>query len=286
MICFPNARITLGLQVKAKRADGYHDIETLMLPVSMHDALEVVPASDNRTRLFLSGTPINGNAAENLVMKAWEMIKEAHLATVEDPNETLPPIHIFLRKAIPSGSGLAGGSSDGAFMLKLLNTYFRLNLADKKLYELAAKTGSDCSFFIQDKAKIVRGRGETLVSVNTPDLSTLYLVIVVPPIHIKTSEAYKLIKPNPDRVPLKELLKKPLKKWQNDVINDFEPVLFKSYPYLEKIKRQMIGLGAVYASLSGSGSSLYGFFNNPDALSALQKDFPNCLTGCYRILSS
>lgn len=286
MLCFPNARITLGLQVKAKRRDGFHDIETVMLPVSMHDALEIVPAIDNQTKIIPSGIPIPGDPHKNLVMLALKLIQKELPLHSEINSEALKPLHIYLRKGIPACSGLAGGSSNGAFMLKMLNEYFKLNLTPARLNILAAKLGSDCPFFLQNKAMVVRGRGEILETIQTPNLSGFHLIIIVPPIGINTSEAYKLIIPMPERVTIKETLTMPFADWQENLKNDFEAGLFKKYPYLEKIKNRMISQGAVYASLSGSGSALYGLFEDAAVLSSLRKDFNDCLTGHYQILES
>ncbi len=286
MLFFPNARITLGLHVKAKRRDGFHDIETVMLPIGMYDALEIVPAIDNQTKIILSGTPIPGDPYENLVMRALKLIQKEMPFQPAINSEAPEMLHIYLRKGIPAGSGLAGGSADGAFMLKILNEYFKLNLTPGQLKTMAAKLGSDCPFFLQNKAMVVRGRGEILETINTPDLSGLHLIIIVPPIGINTSEAYRLITPEPERVSIKEILAMPFAAWQENLKNDFESVLFKTYPYLKEIKNRLIGQGAVYASLSGSGSALYGLFKDAAVLSSLRKDFEDCLTGHYQILES
>ncbi len=286
MLCFPNARITLGLQVKAKRSDGFHDIETVMLPVGMHDALEIVPAINNQTKFIATGIPIPGEPHENLIMKAIKLIQDEIQIGFREKTDTLEPLHIYLRKGIPAGSGLAGGSADGTFMLRMLNDYYKLNITNDRLEKLALKMGSDCPFFLYNKAILVRGRGEIFETVFTSDLSGFHLIIIVPPFRIKTAEAYSLITPQPRRIPIKDLITLPLSHWQENLTNDFECVLFKTYPYLEKIKDRLREHGAVYASLSGSGSALYGFFKNADILPPLQKDFEDCHVGHYQILET
>ena len=284
MLCFPNARITLGLHVIEKREDGFHNIETVMLPVGMQDALEIVPAINNQTKIITSGIPIPGEPYENLIMYALKHIQDEMQLHPGRKTEPLEPLHIYLRKVIPANAGLAGGSADGTFMLRMLNDYYKLNIADDRLEKLALKMGSDCPFFLHNKAMLVRGRGEILETINKPDLSGLHLIIIVPPIKINTAEAYSLLTPQPRRIPIKDLITLPLSHWQENLINDFESVLFKKYRYLEQIKNRLIGRGAVYASISGSGSALYGFFQDQTVLSSLRKDFGDCLVGIYQIL--
>lgn len=286
MICFPNARITFGLQVKAKRKDGFHDIETLMLPIKMYDALEIVPSINNQTTIITSGAHIPGEPHENLVMHALKLIRAEMQSDQERKTDFSEPLHIYLHKGIPAGSGLAGGSANGAFMLKMLNDYFNLNLKHNRLMKLAEKLGSDCPYFLHNKAMLVRGRGEILETINTPNLAGYNLIVIIPPIRINTSEAYSLISPKAERPTVKEILKMPLAYWQENLNNDFETVLFKTYPFLKNIKDRLIGKGAVYASLTGSGSALYGFFNNTAILSSFRKEFDNCFVGQYQILES
>ncbi len=284
MLSFPNARITIGLQVKAKRNDGYHNIETLMLPVSMHDALEVVPAVDGRAGFRLSGLDVPGSPAENLVLQAVDLIQREHLLRSGRSAEALPPLHIYLRKGIPPGSGLAGGSSDAVFMLRLFDSYFNLNLCQRRLDELAAELGSDCPFFLRNKPMLASGRGELLEAIHIPDIYNYHPIIIIPPIHINTQKAYKKICPNPERQPLKAILEQPVADWQDLLTNDFEVALFTEHPYLQKIKVRLLKQGATYASLSGSGSALFGLFSDPGVLYALRNEFHDCLTGIYRWL--
>ena len=286
MLCFPNARITLGLHVKAKRRDGFHDIETAMLPVGMHDALEIAPAVDSKTKFIPTGKPIPGDPDKNLVMEALKLIKNELQSHPERKTETHAPLNIYLRKGIPAGSGLAGGSADGAFMLKMLNDFYKLHLTSEMLETLAAKLGSDCPFFVKNKPMMVRGRGEILEPINIPDLSEFQIIIIIPSFGINTAEAYKLINPETERIAIEEILTMPLEEWQENLKNDFESALFKPYPSLERIKDRLIDRGAVYASLTGSGSALYGLFENTSVIPSFQKDFNDCQVVQCQVLKS
>ncbi len=282
MISFPNGRITLGLYVKAKRGDGFHDIETVMLPVSICDALEFVPATNGKTKIITTGIPIPGDLSENLVWKAYQLVQKELRIHSGPKSGALPPLRIHLRKGIPSGSGLAGGSSNGAFMLLMLNRYFRLNLTQSRLHTLSIEMGSDCPFFLHNKTMLVTGRGETIESINTPDLSDYCIIIIIPPIHLSTSYAYKKVNPVSERTPLNKILELPVSGWQTQLTNDFEDVIFQEHPYLEEIKTRLLNHGAVYASLSGSGSAIFGLFTDSKVVFPLQKAFPDCRVGLYR----
>ena len=248
MICFPNAKINLGLHITAKRKDGYHDIETCMVPVPLYDALEVVV--DKKTVFDVSGLAIPGDEKENLILKALKLLRK-------DFND-LPPVNIHLLKKIPMGAGLGGGSADAAFALTLMNRLFDLHLENWFLEDYAAQLGSDCAFFIENTPKIATGRGEVLEPIEV-NLKGDHLILVKPPIHIGTKEAYAGVKPQIPKSNLREILKdKSL--WKKQLVNDFEESIFPSYPELADIKNQLYDMGAYYAAMSGSGSTVFGLF--------------------------
>lgn len=248
MICFPNAKINLGLHITAKRKDGYHEIETCMFPIPLYDALEMIV--DKKTVFDVSGLPIPGDEKENLILKALKFLKK-------DFND-LPHVYIHLLKNIPMGAGLGGGSADAAFSLTLMNKLFELHLEDWFLEEYAAQLGSDCPFFIQNTPKIATGRGEILESAEV-DLKGDHILLIKPPIHIGTKEAYSGVKPQKPKSNLKDVLKdKSL--WKAQLVNDFEESIFPVYPEIAAIKNQLYEMGAYYAAMSGSGSTVFGLF--------------------------
>jgi 4-diphosphocytidyl-2-C-methyl-D-erythritol kinase len=251
MICFPNAKINLGLHILSKRPDGYHSIETVFYPVNLCDALEIVPAEKGQTALVQSGIPVDGKPEDNLVMKAYNLLKKEY---------DLPEIAIYLRKQIPFGAGLGGGSSDAAFMLKLLNDFAGLQLSFEQLEEYAGRIGADCPFFIRNKPVFAEGIG-TVFSPITVSLDKYHLVLVKPSVSVSTKEAYAQVKPRLPNVPLKELIRLPVNEWRNKLINDFEAGIFAQYPEIGEIKQKLYTEGALYASMSGSGSSVFGIFD-------------------------
>jgi len=263
MVVFPNAKINLGLHVTARRPDGFHDIETLFLPVPLCDALEVIPAGDGVMRFVATGLDIPGEGTTNLCVKAYELMKNEF---------DLSPVHIHLHKVIPMGAGLGGGSSDGAFTLKLLNELFSLRLPQEKLNEMALKLGSDASFFLQNQPFFATGRGEVLEPA-APVVKGFFLLIVVPPVHVSTAEAYAGITPAKPTVSLKRILQEPPAAWRGKLVNDFEPSVFRKYPVIGEIKQRLYDSGALYASMSGSGSAVYGLFANPPDVT---DKFPGC----------
>lgn len=248
MICFPNAKINLGLHITSKRKDGYHDIETCMVPIPINDALEMILSK--KPVFDTSGLDIPGEEKDNLILKAVKLLQK-------DFND-LPALHIHLHKNIPMGAGLGGGSADGAFALTLMNTLFELHLEDWILEDYAAQLGSDCPFFIQNKPKIATGRGEILEPVDV-DLKGNYIVLVKPPIHVGTKEAYAGVKPQAPKYPLKEVLKDK-NSWKEMLVNDFENSIFPQYPEIAEIKAKLYKMGAYYAAMSGSGSTVFGLF--------------------------
>lgn len=249
MVLFPNCKINLGLNVISKRADGYHDLETVFYPIALKDALEVIQA--NETSFHLSGLQVEGDADDNLCLKAYGLLKR-------DFND-LPPVSIHLHKAIPMGAGLGGGSADGAFMLTLLNKKFQLHLSEQQLIDYALQLGSDCPFFIINKPRFATGRGENLSPVQI-DLSGYKIVLVHPGIHISTKEAFSNLLP---AIPLKripEIIKQPISTWKDELINDFEKNVFVQFPAIKEIKDRLYAEGALYASMTGSGSTVFGIF--------------------------
>ena len=261
MIVFPNCKINLGLQVLRKRSDGYHDLQTVFYPISLHDALEVIE-SGNTTNLHVSGNVINTEPEENICIKAFNLLKKDFT--------TLPTIDIYLHKTIPSGAGLGGGSADGAFMLLLLNSKFNLKLSESDLLHYALQLGSDCPFFIKNVPSLATGRGEGLRSV-TLTLSEYSIVLVNPGINVSTAWAFSQLRPEEDREELIEMIQLPLSQWKENVHNDFEEPIFRQYPEIKNVKESLYRKGAIYASMTGSGSTVYGLFekqHKPDV------DFP------------
>ena len=251
MITFPNCKINLGLHILSKRADGYHNLETAFVPVPFEDCLEMERAQGEAS-LVVSGLTIDGSPENNLCWKAYQLLKEKF---------QLPALDIRLHKEIPSGAGLGGGSSDAAFSLKLLNEKFRLQLAQPDLLEFAAALGSDCPFFIYNVPCIGRGRGEQLQPISLTSLHGLFGILVLPPIHISSGWAFQQIKPQQPAESLQNVLGKPIHHWRQELINDFEKAVFPVHPQLKEIKDQLYSAGALYASMSGSGSAMYGVFD-------------------------
>jgi 4-diphosphocytidyl-2-C-methyl-D-erythritol kinase len=250
VITFPNCKINLGLRVLSKRTDGYHNLETVFVPVPFEDCLEIERAQ-GESSLAVSGLIVDGPTENNLCWKAYQLMKNEF---------RLPAIDIHLHKQIPSGAGLGGGSSDAAFTLKLLNEKFRLQLSQDDLLKLAAKLGSDCPFFIINTPCIGRGRGEQLEPLQLPQLEGLFGIIVLPPIHISSAWAFQQLTPKEPAIPLVQLLQRPIQDWREELINDFENPVFNFHPKLREIKDQLYDAGATYASMSGSGAAIYGVF--------------------------
>ena len=254
MLHFPNAKINIGLFVTEKRADGYHNLESVFYPLPMlKDALEVLPIANQDVPLMrISGREIEGAPNDNLVWKAWHILHQDFPIQVK-------PLAIHLLKAIPMGAGLGGGSADGAFMLRLMNRYFDLQLSDFQLADYALQLGSDCPFFIYNTAQFAKGRGELLQAIDL-DLSDFSIQVICPKLHVSTKGAFAQLTPKPAPIDLATLHTIPIDNWKGLVYNDFEPVIFKSYPMLADIKVRLYDEGALYASMSGSGSAIYGIF--------------------------
>ncbi len=250
MISFPNAKINLGLHVVEKRQDGYHNLETIFYPVQLKDALEIVEA--NQFTFTSSGLKIDRAAEHNLVVKAYQLLKA---------DFKLPPIKIHLHKVIPFGAGLGGGSSDAAFMLKMLNELFELNLSVAQLESYAGRLGADCPFFIKNKAVYAQGIGDQFSPIEL-DLKGYHIVIIKPPIAVSTFEAYGGIKPKVSKFDLTQINSIPVSDWKEYMLNDFEEVVFKTYPEIAKTKGVLYENGAVYSSMSGSGSAVFAIFDH------------------------
>ena len=251
MVSFPPCKINLGLNVIRKRPDGYHDIETCFYPVSWTDILEVIKS--DVFQFNSSGISIPGSSEENLCAKAFQLLKH---------DFRLGNVKIHLHKIIPMGAGLGGGSSDAAHMLLVLNEVFELNLTQQELQKYAAHLGSDCSFFVQDKPMMGSGRGEILKPVDV-QLNGKFVLIIKPDIHVSTADAYAGIKPLLPEIPLDVAIRRPVGEWRNSLVNHFEKTVFEKYPPIKKLKEQLYDSGALYASMSGSGSSVFGIFNSP-----------------------
>ena len=262
MILFPPAKVNLGLKVLYKRPDGYHEIDTCMVPVPLCDVLEIVPS--DTFQFVQSGLTVESGDENNLCVKAFRLLKK----TVDFPN-----VYIHLRKQIPMGAGLGGGSADAAYVLKGINELFQLNLAVETLESLAAQLGSDCPFFIQNIPQIASGRGEVLTPIQL-DLKGYYIKIVNPGIHSNTAKAYQEMVFSDAKNSVKNTLGSSLNAWKNTLVNDFEKSLFKHYPVLSGIKELLYQEGAIYASMSGSGSTLYGLFEKmPDYTFQKEMDY-------------
>lgn len=253
MVLFPNCKINLGLHITQKRADGYHDLETVFYPIGIKDVLEIIHAPNPQQAFSFSssGLAIHGNPTDNLCAKAYQLLKK------DFPQ--IPSIQMHLHKQIPMGAGLGGGSADGAFALKLLNQLFHLDISEQHLIQYALELGSDCPFFIINQTCLGKGRGELLERL-TLDLSQYQFLIVNPGIHIGTGWAFSQITPKPVAHSLVSLINQPIATWKDHLINDFEAPVMTSYPEIAQIKNALYQAGALYASMSGSGSTLYGIF--------------------------
>ena len=250
MISFPNAKINIGLNVVSKRSDGYHNLETVFYPVSLADALEIVPSE--KTEISFSGLIIDGNPNENLIIKAYHSLKE---------DFHLPPVKIHLHKVIPFGAGLGGGSSDAAFTLKMLNELFKIGLSTFQLESYASKIGADCAFFIHNKPTFATGIGNQFQPINV-DLSAYQIIILKPNVFVSTKDAYQNVVPQKPKHGLPELFNHPVSEWKNHIINDFEKPVFNKFPQISELKKLLCNIGAEYVSMSGSGSSVFGLFRN------------------------
>jgi len=253
MLFFPKCKINLGLHVTEKRADGFHNIETVFYPVNWCDALEVLENKDHADpiTLTLSGTVLEGDLKDNLIFRAWQLISEI---------KVLPPIKVHLHKIIPSGAGLGGGSSDAAFFVNLVDKKFKTGLSYLQKTELASKLGSDCAFFIENKPVLAKGKGNEFSEIKA-DLKKYYILLVYPNIHVNTKDAYSELVPKNPLHDLKTVIEKhDIGEWKDLLVNDFENSVFQKNPEIKELKKTLYSSGAVYASMSGSGSTVFGIF--------------------------
>lgn len=264
MLIFPNCKINIGLQILNKRIDGYHAIETLLVPVKdLRDIIEIKESKD--FAFYCTGIDSTYIYPNNLCVKAYNLLKQVY---------HLPPVCIYLHKCIPIGAGLGGGSADAAFVLLLLDKLFKLDLTPDLLKTYAQKLGSDCAFFIENKPALGVEKGNVLFPIEVPALKGKYIYIIKPSVHIKTAKAYELVKPKLPDILLRELITLPIVQWKDTVVNDFEKIICEHYPVLQKIKPMLYQQNAIYASMSGSGSSFYGIFKEkPDFNKNLPADY-------------
>lgn len=267
MLQLPNCKINIGLNIVGRRADGYHDLETVFFPVPLRDNLEFKPltGSDEPFRLTVSGMQVAGNAEDNLVVRVYLSVKnEFHL----------PALDIFLYKNIPTGAGLGGGSSDAAFMLTGLNEAFDLGLSTSDMEHRIAAFGADCAFFVQNRPAFATGIGDKLSPISL-SLKGKWLVLVKPDIFVSTKEAYAKVHPRKPAYSLREAVLAPITLWKHTIVNDFEASVFPNHPELQAIKQTLYNMGAIYAAMSGSGSTIYGIFDRPveEAKSVFSKHF-------------
>ena len=249
MLSFPNAKINIGLYITEKRSDGFHNLESCFYPVGWSDVLEILPAP--KLSFKSTGIAIPGNPETNLCLKAYHLVSQ---------DFKLPPVMIHLHKIVPIGAGLGGGSADCAFTIKTLNDLFELSMSVETMENYARNLGSDCAFFIQNKPKFCFGKGDEFEEIEL-DLSGKYIVLVNPNIHISTAEAYSGVKPQRVKVDFKKALQNPVSQWVDAIKNDFETHLLHKYPIISTIKDSLYTHGAEYASMTGSGSTVFGIFN-------------------------
>lgn len=262
MLSFPNAKINIGLNITEKRPDNYHNLESIFIPIPIKDILEIVRKEEGDTQLHLSGIVIDGDSNDNLIMKAYRLLAN---------DFQLPAVDIYLEKRIPFGAGLGGGSADAAFTLKMLNEEFQLHLTTEQLEQYAARLGADCAFFIQNKPTYATGIGNIFQSVEV-SLEGYFLVLVKPNVHVSTKEAYSLIRPKKTEVSVFERIQEPIENWKETITNDFELSVFPQHPIIQQVKEKLYDKGALYASMSGSGSSVFGLFREEIDLCA---EFPD-----------
>lgn len=251
MVTFPVCKINLGLNILRKRPDGFHDIESCFYPVPWTDILEIIPSKE--FSFSQTGNNIPGGPADNLCVKAYQLVKSRH---------AIAPVSIHLHKLIPSGAGLGGGSSDAAATICMLNDIFQLGLDISELQRYASELGSDCAFFIRSRVSFGSQRGNVLENISV-SLKGKFLIVVKPDIHISTAEAYASVIPGAPSASLKDVLQQErVERWRDKVKNDFEETIFQRHPLLAEIRKKFYDSGAVYASMSGSGSAVYGIFNS------------------------
>jgi 4-diphosphocytidyl-2-C-methyl-D-erythritol kinase len=276
MITFPIAKINLGLNVVERRPDGYHNLETVFYPVPIRDALEVTTMdpqfpSPYDCDLKVTNISIEGDEQRNLVVRAYQLLKQ------DFPQ--LPRIHAHLHKAIPTQAGMGGGSSDCAYMIRLLNEQFQLGLSTQQMQQYAARLGADCAFFILSQPAYAEGIGERLEPIAL-NLSQYWIAVVRPDIPVPTKEAFSLVHPRHPEKNCRDVVMQPIETWRQDLVNDFEQSVFTLHPEIGAIKQQLYSLGAVYAAMSGSGSAVFGLFREDIKIG---EHFPEMFTYCGRL---
>lgn len=269
MITFPCAKINLGLNIVSKRPDGYHNLETVFYPIPLTDALEIKYMdekfpSESPCDLKITGNDIDCNEEDNLVIKAYQLLAA---------DFQLPRVHAHLVKRIPTQAGLGGGSSDAAYMIRLLDERFRLNIGIPEMERYAAKLGADCAFFITADPSYAEGIGDVLMPVDVPGagLGGYYLAVVKPLVAVSTRDAYAAIVPKTPAKCCRDIVRQPIETWKDELVNDFEAPIFAMHPELAAIKQSLYDAGAVYAAMSGSGSALFGIFREQPT--GLEKEF-------------
>ncbi len=268
MIIFPNAKINLGLNIVERRSDGYHNLETVFYPIGLADVLEIVPARGNESTLTTYGNLVDCPVEKNLVMKAFRLMQKLY---------DVPEVDIYLYKHIPDGAGLGGGSSDAASTMLMLNDMFNLDVEEEELARHAATLGADCPFFIYNQPMMATGIGDILTNIDV-NLNGLHLLLVKPDVSVPTKVAYSRVTPAPSTSSLENDVVAPVNQWRGVVKNDFEPSVFAAYPELAKIKSTLVNGGALYASMSGSGSSIFGIFDDVNMAEQLKGKFDNTTT--------
>ncbi len=260
MLTFANAKINLGLFLTEKRNDGYHNLETVFYPVKIYDVIELIDADE--TSCIVKGIEVPGETTDNICLSAFKMLQA---------DFNLPNQQIILLKNIPVGAGLGGGSADAAFLIKLINDKFNLGISIPEMENYARKLGADCAFFIRNQPVYAFGKGDEFEEIKV-DLSSYFLVLVKPPVHVSTAQAYRNINVKQPSQSLKKLIDLPLLKWQELMLNDFEPSVFTAFPQIGKIKTKLYEAGARFALMSGSGSSVFAIFEQPVKLPELEKE--------------
>lgn len=274
MVVFPGAKINLGLNILRRLPSGFHEIHTCMVPVAWSDVLEAVPSQANDTTLVQTGIQLDCSPADNLIMKAYRLLAA---------DFALPALDIYLEKCVPSGAGLGGGSADAAFTLRLINDICHLRLSDSTLAQYAARLGSDCPFFIYNRPMLCSGTGTEMSAIHLPQIAGNWVLIVKPDVHISTAEAYGGTTPHIPSRSLGEVLAQPIEQWRQLLHNDFEDSLSPKYPIIPQLKSVMYESGAIYSSLSGSGSAVYGIFATEEGARAAKSAISGCISTVVRL---
>lgn len=271
MLVYPNAKINLGLNIVEKRPDGYHNLETLFYPIGLSDALEIIfPESSEEYIWQSSGIDVDCPPEKNLCIKALKVLREE----ASKRGKEMPCVGLHLHKVVPTGAGLGGGSSDAAFVMKHVNGLLELGFSEDELERMSARIGADCPFFIRNKAQYATGIGDILTPYET-DLSKYHMILVKPQVAVPTKIAYSKVKPRKPEIGITEILKRPISEWRDLLVNDFEESVFAEYPIVAEIKKKLYDSGAIYASMSGSGSSVFGIYEKEPA------DIPDIPEGCF-----